>query len=358
MRRLRSTLRWLMVSALCVGSATAVAQESAKTLYVQSQASRDPCDKVKKICLAAAMDKKYRRECSDDSAAIGSTNTAFLEQGYARLNTKSYDTAKMYANQICEVDPSVTSKKQQLLTAIKEAQAVVVAAVTPPAVQAPPPKPEAKVAVQQQPTAAQIPQQRAQAAATPSVQQPRVAQTRPPQAAAPPKPNPEEEKRKELAVLLDHAGKAADTNNLPDALKTYEQAQRLQPGNPDVAAGLAGVQAKINSRPEEQAKVLATAIRAFYSSNYTEAENSLVDYLGYTNPKYKGAADFYLGATRLYKSVLEASVRKPEDAVQLESVQSRFKAAREACYEPIPKYLSPLMARAWKVSAASATCSR
>ena len=104
--------------------------------------------------------------------------------------------------------------------------------------------------------------------------------------------------------------------------------------------------------------MLADAIRAFYGLNYAEAEDNLTSYLSSTTAKYRGAAYFYLGASRLYREILDGSGAKAQGAVMSPQVQRPFNDARNACYRPVDKYLSPVVLSAWNSSTGSGSCVR
>lgn len=149
-----------------------------------------------------------------------------------------------------------------------------------------------------------------------------------------------------------------EAHNLQQAMRTYENVLRVQPGNPEAVASLARVQGLINSDPKEQAKVLADGIRAFYSAQYAEAEDDLMSYVSSTSAKYRGAAHFYIGVIQLYRGILDSSGQKVKEAEKSGNVQRWFKDARNECYRPIDKYLSPVVLNAWNVSPVSTGCAR
>ena len=152
----------------------------------------------------------------------------------------------------------------------------------------------------------------------------------------------------EVNKLLDEAGKQERANNLQAAVHAYDAVLRLQPANQAAANAKTALNARINSDPAEQAKSLAQAIRDFYSSKYADAEDSLRAYLDAPTARSKGAASFYLGATRLYEKILSSSGQKPETAIASAEVQRPFKEARAAGYQPVERFVSPVIMRAWK----------
>jgi tetratricopeptide (TPR) repeat protein len=155
-----------------------------------------------------------------------------------------------------------------------------------------------------------------------------------------------------VAHLLDDADKAKAAGKLQDALKLYEAALRLQPGNAAATTGRSAVQAIISSDPAEQAKTLAQAIRDFYATKYSDAEDELSSYLSSTNVKSRGVAHFYLAATRLSRSLLDrpASPQSVQAALHNPEVQRLFKQSRSEQYKPVERYVSPLILDAWRSS--------
>lgn len=154
----------------------------------------------------------------------------------------------------------------------------------------------------------------------------------------------------QVAKLLDDANKAAAANQLPVALRGYESVLRLQAGNTVALAGKADIEKKINSDPAEQAKSLASAIRDFYGSKFADAEDALRSYLDAPTAKSKGAAYFYLGATRLYEKILSSSAQKADAAIASAEVQRPFKDAHAAGYQPVERLVSPVVLRAWRTA--------
>ncbi len=161
------------------------------------------------------------------------------------------------------------------------------------------------------------------------------------------------------AARINGEARKAEARNLQEALKLFQSAERVQPGNTEAVAGVTRVQGLINSDPKEQAKVLADAIRAFYALSYAEAEDDLTSYLSSTTAKYRGAAYFYLGATRLSREVLDNDGQKTQQVGKNPQAQRQlFKDARNACYRPLDKYLSPVILTAWNASSTSPACAR
>lgn len=141
-----------------------------------------------------------------------------------------------------------------------------------------------------------------------------------------------------------------------EALKQCQQAEHLLPNNEEAKTCVARLQKQIGSDPAEQGKVLAAAIRAFYGANYSDAEDGFTSYLAFPTAKYRGAASFYVGASRIYQEILEGSGKKTQDVIKSSPVQNRFKDARAACYQPVGKFVSPVVLTAWNISAANPAC--
>lgn len=195
---------------------------------------------------------------------------------------------------------------------------------------------------------APTPVQQTPPAQTPPVQ---VAKNNPP----PPPPNtknqpPPIDINAEVGKLMEEEHKQESANNLAAAVRAYDAILRLQATNATAQAGKAALMARINSDPAEQAKALAQAIRDFYGSKYADAEDGLRAYLDAPTAKSKGAAYFYLGATRLYEKILSSSGQKADAAVASAEVQRPFKDAHAAGYRPVEKFVSPVVMRAWRTA--------
>ena len=176
----------------------------------------------------------------------------------------------------------------------------------------------------------------------------------PPQPANQPKPGQPattapEDPAVTAARLMDDANKAKAAGKLQDALKAYEAVLRIQPANGEAVAGRSAVQIAINSDPLEQAKTLAQAIRDFYASKYSDAEDELSSYLSSNKATSRGAAHFYLAATRLSKVVFDkqSTPQNLQAAVHSSEVQRLFKESRSEQYKPVERYVSPLVMEAW-----------
>ncbi len=170
----------------------------------------------------------------------------------------------------------------------------------------------------------------------------------PPPLSAKQAPPPPVDINAQVGKLLDDAGKASAAGQLPVALRGYESVLRLQPANTTALSGKADIEKKINSDPAEQAKSLAQAIHDFYSSKFADAEDGLRSYLDAPTAKSKGAAYFYLGATRLYEKILSSSAQKADTAIASAEVQRPFKDAHAAGYQPVERLVSPVVMRAWR----------
>ena len=162
-------------------------------------------------------------------------------------------------------------------------------------------------------------------------------------------PSPSGDTQAKVNRLLAAAHGAEASGDLPSALKGYEEVEHLQPGNMEGATGHLRVETAIHRDPAEQAKTLAQAIRDFYSLKYGDTEDELTSYLSSPQARSRGAAYFYQGATRLYRRVLEGQ-QKPEAAIRDAAVQRSFTEARAAGYEPVARFVSPLLMRAWQVT--------
>jgi hypothetical protein len=185
----------------------------------------------------------------------------------------------------------------------------------------------------------------------PSSQKPSTPQTpvvaqKPPQQAKPAAEDP----AVTFARLMDEAGKAEKTGNLQAAARAYDNATRV-PGASDAAqAGKLRVQQAINSDPAEQAKTLTQALREFYASKFSDAEDDFGTYLSSPTAKSRGVAHFYLAASRLSRFIIEHPAAKNDATIDNPDVQRLFKEARSDKYVPVEKYVSPIVMRAWQSS--------
>jgi outer membrane biosynthesis protein TonB len=353
--------------ALCCVTAPAIAQDkdAAKKLADQAKATGDQCEQMQLLCRAADADPKnkgYRDDCTAARGVLSRKDDSNVEKAATFLGGGNVASAKRFANFVCKYNVKQYAQAQDILQSINAQETKAEAKNQPPPVAQPQPQPVQAPVVASTPPPTQAPPPQTQPQQAPATQAavnqpkpntPTPQQAPPPNNAqnkgvpAPPKPAPEP-----VAVtvqkLLDQAVRAKTAGNLQDARRGFAEALRLDPGNGAATVGRAEVEARINSDPAEQAKTLAQAIRDFYSFKYQDAESGLTDYLSSTTARSRGAAYFYLGATRLSIQVMETSSQKVETILNNPNVQKSFKQARDEHYQPVEKYVSPLILRAWR----------
>ena len=420
-------LAFVLVPGLCILFA-----QSPKELDDIGMHEADQCSGIKKVCKAASMDKKYKKDCDEFTVSLNNSSNRDLRTAYDNLEAAqpSIPLARRYANMVCDYDPALAAKKRELLAAIEkktddspakildaerllnsgdlDGASVAAKQVTDAGLQ-----PRANAVLQKisgynadiqeakrKEAASDLGGAKSSYQAAQSIsrngpgdpsgnisrldgllsakakeeekakqptlvaEQPKqpvvvATQSKPPMVGKPSNlpPPPPPDVNAEVAQLFAKE-KQDEPLRLREALRDCQQVQRLQPGNVEAQACLARIQELINSDPKEQAKVLADALRAFYRLNYAEAEDDLTSYLSSTTAKYRGAAYFYLGASRLYREILDTAGQKAAEPAKSPQVQRPFKDARNACYRPIDKYLSPVVLSAWNASTGSATCAR
>jgi hypothetical protein len=98
--------------------------------------------------------------------------------------------------------------------------------------------------------------------------------------------------------------------------------------------------------PSAAGSDLKSAIRFFYNAQFDDARTALMDYIESPQAAQNlGAADFYLGATLIQRSILRTPRAQwkgpPPDAL------IAFKDARKANYSPVRAYVSPALLKVW-----------
>jgi hypothetical protein len=98
--------------------------------------------------------------------------------------------------------------------------------------------------------------------------------------------------------------------------------------------------------PSAAASDLKSAIRFFYNAQFDDARTALMGYIESPQAAQNlGAADFYLGATLIQRSILRSPRAQwkgpPADAL------IAFKDARKANYSPVRAYVSPALLKVW-----------
>jgi len=151
---------------------------------------------------------------------------------------------------------------------------------------------------------------------------------------------------KKISSALDDARNHEKLGQLQDALNAYAVVLKLQPGNQDAQSNTARIEQLIKNDPAAARKELAAAIRYFYSSQFDDAQRALMNYLeAPQTAKNPGVADFYLGATLIERSMLQAT-RAQWTGPSAEAL-SAFQAARKANYSPMRTYVSPAVLKVW-----------
>lgn len=155
---------------------------------------------------------------------------------------------------------------------------------------------------------------------------------------------------KKVNAMLVEARNAEKQGNSAVAIGDYAAILKLQPDNKEAQTSSARLQQAIKNDPAAATNELKSAIRSFYNGQFDDARTALMDYLESPQTAQNlGAADFYLGATLIQRSILRAprSQWKGPSADAL----SAFKAARKASYNPVRAYVSPALLKVWDSTA-------
>jgi hypothetical protein len=153
-----------------------------------------------------------------------------------------------------------------------------------------------------------------------------------------------------VSQLVANAGLADKQGNSTAALSAYAAVRKLQPGNQEAENGVARLDKSIAHDPSPATNELKSAIRSFYQGEFDEARSGLMDYLeSPQTAQNPGAADFYLGATLIERSILrtpQAQWKGPSRDALL-----AFRQARKANYSPVRAYVSPALLKIWDSTA-------
>jgi hypothetical protein len=151
---------------------------------------------------------------------------------------------------------------------------------------------------------------------------------------------------KKINKLLSDAREAEKQGKQQDALSDYAEVLKLQPANAEALASTERIQQAIKTDPAAAKNELKTAIRYFYASQFDDARRALLSYLeSPQTAKDPGAADFYLGAALIGRSILitpHAQWKGPSP-----EALSAFQQARKANYQPLRAYVSPAILKIW-----------
>ena len=155
---------------------------------------------------------------------------------------------------------------------------------------------------------------------------------------------------KKVTGLLNDAHNAEKQGNSAAAIGDYASVLKLQPDNKDAQAGQQRLQQAIKTDPAAANNELRSAIRSFYNGQFDDASTALTEYLGSPQTAQNpGAADFYLGASLIARSIL----RRPHAQWTGPSAEAiaAFKAARKSNYNPVRAYVSPTLLAIWDSTA-------
>jgi hypothetical protein len=155
---------------------------------------------------------------------------------------------------------------------------------------------------------------------------------------------------KKVNKLLSDAREAEKQGKQQDALADYAEVLKLQPGNPEAQSSSDRIQQAVKSDPAAAKSELKAAIRYFYNSQFDDARRALMSYL--ESPQTAsdpGAADFYLGATLVERSILQTPQAKWQGPSK--DALLAFQQARKANYSPVRAYVSPTLLKIWDSTA-------
>jgi hypothetical protein len=155
---------------------------------------------------------------------------------------------------------------------------------------------------------------------------------------------------KKVNGLLADARNAEKQSNTAVALGDYAAVIKLQPDNKEAQTSSARLQEAMKTDPNAATAGLKSAIRSFYNAQFDEAREALMEYIESPQTAQNlGAADFYLGATLIERSVLRTP--RTEWKGPSQEALSAFKAARKANYKPVRDYVSPALLKVWDSTA-------
>jgi hypothetical protein len=155
---------------------------------------------------------------------------------------------------------------------------------------------------------------------------------------------------KRVNGLLFEARNAEKQGNTAVAIGDYGAVLRLQADNREAMASSARLQQAIKTDPTAATNELKSAIKSFYNAQFDEARAALMEYLESPQAaKNRGAADFYLGATLVARSILRTP--RAEWKGPSQDALSAFKSARSANYNPVRAYVSPSLLKVWDATA-------
>jgi len=385
---------------LLCGAMTALhAEEKAKqqAKELAAKAAGEGNDRVKQVqdfCQAAALDpkeKKYADNCNNYRLGLIQDDTAMLAAAISAYRSHDLVRAEAQAKLVTNYDPKLSGqvkilqdliRNQRALSQVQAAwnkgdfDSVITLAQSMTA-------PDAKAAAgqyvnnvntyrgylsQAQSLEASNPQAAIQqltlaknmnpngpgdpAGRIAALQQAMQKKTAPPPPPPPTKTpaNPGADLAKKVNKLLSDAREAEKQGKQQDALAAYAEVLKLQPGNPEAQSSSDRIQLAVKSDPAAAKSELKAAIRYFYNSQFDDARRALMSYL--ESPQTAsdpGAADFYLGATLVERSILQTPQAKWQGPSK--DALLAFQQARKANYSPVRAYVSPTLLKIWDSTA-------
>ncbi len=154
-------------------------------------------------------------------------------------------------------------------------------------------------------------------------------------------------KRRAQATSLVEKGKAEEASgDLKGALSSYTAALADDSGNHVAHEGATRLKAQMQSSSNHK-DLVAAAVRSFYAGQFAEAEQQLAPLSADAGTKWRGAAAFYLGASRLYRILQEKDVTA-EQAFRDTQAHAAFQQAKALGYAPASALISPTLLRLWQ----------
>lgn len=153
-------------------------------------------------------------------------------------------------------------------------------------------------------------------------------------------------RRVQAAQLMEKGIAAEKVGDLQAAMNMYMAAFAANPANRSAHDSAARIKEQLRNSPQVDVRV-ATAVRAFYAGNFAEAEQQLAPLSAAPGTNWRGAACFYLGASRLYE-IMQQEDTPAEAAFADPKTRAAFAQAKALGYTPVPAFVSPLLLRFWQ----------
>lgn len=153
-----------------------------------------------------------------------------------------------------------------------------------------------------------------------------------------------------IRTAMAEASEYKSRGNWQGVLTSVDRVLALDPKQQDALSLKAEAQdamkAQLAKDPKALEDTLATGIRNYYQSDFSEANSAINLYIKAGGTRI-GAAHFYLGATMISQALFADPKNKDENSQLQQGAMKEFQQAKQAKFKPVEKAVSPKVLAVW-----------